>query len=55
MKAVNRRLEHFRERVTNPIRPEQGRKPIRSKKKSRSSGVQSSNGPIRLSSLQDLA
>jgi hypothetical protein len=33
VKAVNRRLAHFRERVKNPIRPEFGRRPIGSTRK----------------------
>jgi hypothetical protein len=43
VKAVNRRLAHFRERVANPVRPENGRKPISSKRPTRSNGIHPSN------------
>lgn len=36
VRAVNRRLAHFRERVATPTRPEQGRKPINPRKPARS-------------------
>jgi Winged helix-turn-helix DNA-binding len=45
VKAVNRRLAHFRKRVAEPIRPVYGRKPIPSKRKPRSGGLRSSNLP----------
>jgi FixJ family two-component response regulator len=45
VKAVNSRLAHFRKRVADPIRPENGRKPIRSKRTTRSSGIRPSNRP----------
>ncbi|MEU7935233.1 hypothetical protein [Micromonospora echinofusca] len=43
VRAVNRRLAHFRQRVANPIRPQNGRKPIRSKTPIRSNGLHRSN------------
>ncbi len=45
VKAVNRRLAHFRKRIAEPIRPVYGRKPIPSKRKPRSGGLRSSNLP----------
>jgi hypothetical protein len=43
VKAVNRRLAHFRERVAAPVRPENGRRPISSKSRIRSNGIHTSN------------
>ncbi|MGW0215012.1 winged helix-turn-helix domain-containing protein [Micromonospora chokoriensis] len=43
VKAVNRRLAHFRQRVANPTRPEHGRKPISRKKPIHSGRIQASN------------
>ncbi|MFG3423380.1 hypothetical protein [Micromonospora sp. NPDC048063] len=43
VRAVNRRLAHFRQRVANPIRPQNGRKPIGSKRPIRSNGLHRSN------------
>jgi hypothetical protein len=54
VKAVNRRLAHFRKRVAEPIRPEHGRKPISSKRKPRSRGIRPVN-PIHPSNRKVVA
>jgi hypothetical protein len=57
VKAVNSRLAHFRKRVAEPLRPEHGRKPIRSKRTTRSSGIRPLDRPhpIHPSNRQDAA